>query len=249
MHNIKLRIAYDGKNYLGWQKTRMGPSIEEIVQVAIEQILQLSTPLQAASRTDAGVHAVGQIINFFTTHPSLDLQKFRTSLNSLLPRDIVVLDVTEMPLHFHPTLDCKGKEYRYYICHSPTQLPHNRFYSWHVHYPLDIEAIQRAIPFFLGVHSFAAFCNVRKNASYTNVKREILSLFWAPLENSRFYFQICGNHFLYKMVRNIVGTLIDIGKKKIYVHNLPDIIQQEQRKNAGVTAPAHGLFLHDVFYS
>lgn len=248
MHNIKLVIAYDGRAYLGWQKTRMGPSIESTLQEIIQQILQHPTPLQAASRTDAGVHAQGQVVNFLTSKTQLDLNKFRISLNSLLPKDIVVLQVEHAPLTFHPTLDCIGKEYHYQICFGPTQLPHYRFYSWHVPYLLDVKTMQKALPLFQGVHDFSAFCNVKKNAHYADYIREVEFLELIELENNRLHFRIVGNHFLYKMVRNIIGTIVDLGKGKIALDSLPTIIKSHQRSLAGVTAPAHGLFLHEVFY-
>ena len=115
MHNVKLIIAYDGTRYLGWQKTKMGPSIEEALQATVEQIVQHPVHLQAASRTDAGVHATGQVVNFLTSK-TLNLSQFNISLNGMLPKDIAVRSVQLMPGSFHPTLDCTGKEYRYYAC-------------------------------------------------------------------------------------------------------------------------------------
>lgn len=248
MHNIKLIVAYDGTSYLGWQKTRMGPSIEATLQGVIEQIVQHPAPLQAASRTDAGVHAQGQVVNFLTSKLHLDLGKFHISLNSLLPKDIVVLQAELMPTSFHPTLDCIGKEYHYFICFGPTQLPHHRFYSWHVPYLLNLDRMRQALPVLIGTHDFAAFCNFKKNAHYTNYIREVQLLTFSEIEERRVCFRIRGNHFLYKMVRNLVGTLVDIGREKIPLETLLDILQSTSRPQAGVTAPAHGLFLHEVFY-
>ena len=248
MHNLKLVIAYDGRAYLGWQKTRMGPSIEATLQEVIEQIIQHPTPLQAASRTDAGVHAQGQIVNFLTSKMDLNLDKFRASLNSLLPKDIVVLQAEWMPMSFHPTLDCISKEYRYFLCFGPTQLPHHRFYSWHVPYILDIEIMRQALPLLIGTHDFAAFCNVKKNARYSHYVREIQFLDLVELENKRLCLHIRGNHFLYKMVRNIIGTVVSIGRGKISLEMLPAILQSRSRPEAGMTAPAHGLFLFKIFF-
>lgn len=248
MHNIKLIVAYDGTAYLGWQKTRTGPSIEASLQQVIEQILQHPTPLQAASRTDAGVHAKGQVVNFLTSHIHLDLNKFQISLNSLLPKDIVVLQVKSMPVAFHPTLDCIGKEYHYFVCFGPTQLPYHRFYSWHVHYPLNLPLMREALPLLAGEHNFAAFCNVKKNAHYMDYVREVQLLELLEIEERRLCFRIRGNHFLYKMVRNIVGTVVDVGRGKMNLEELPCILKSESRPQAGVTAPAHGLFLNQVFY-
>lgn len=225
----------------------MGANIEASLQTVIEQILQHPVHLQAASRTDAGVHAKGQVVNFLTSK-TFDLSQFTISVNSLLDKDIVVLQTSLMPTSFHPTLDSKGKEYRYYVCLGHTQLPHHRFYSWHVHYPLDFEAIRKTLPLFIGKHDFAAFCNVKKNAHYTNYIREIHSMELVELEDQRLCFQIRGNHFLYKMVRNIVGTLIDIGRGKIALNRISPIFESSCRPMAGVTAPPHGLFLQEVFY-
>lgn len=248
MHNIKLIIAYDGTAYFGWQKTRVGPSIEEALQAVIEQILQHPAPLQAASRTDAGVHARRQTVNFLTGRQGLDLSRLKSSLNGLLSKDIVILSVEEAPLNFHPTLDCTGKEYRYYLCYGHVQLPQHRFYSWHVSSVLDVEKIMLALPHLIGSHDFSAFCNVKKNEHYSDFIREVTTLELDLLEENRLCVRICGNHFLYKMVRNIVGTLADIGRGKIDLDQLPDILNSKYRPKAGVTAPAHGLFLHDVKY-
>ncbi len=248
MHNIKLVIAYDGRGYLGWQKTRMGPSIEVSLQKVIEHILQHPAHLQAASRTDAGVHAKGQVVNFLTSKSLVNLSQFRISLNSLLPKDIVVLSAELMPISFHPTLDSIGKEYRYYICLGPTQLPQNRFYSWHIPYQLNLQWMRQAIPLLCGKHDFAAFCNFKKNAHYRDYIREVQWLELIEHEDQRLCLRICGNHFLYKMVRNLVGTLVYVGRGKIAVEQLKEILLSECRSQAGVTAPAHGLFLHEVFY-
>lgn len=247
MHNIKLIIAYDGTHYLGWQKTKMGPSIEEHLQVGVEKILQHPVVLQAASRTDAGVHAKGQVINFLTSK-TLHFSSFVIGLNSLIPHDIMVLHAEEMPLSFHPTFDCKRKEYRYYASIGPTQLPFSRLYAWHVHHSLDLTLIKQALPQLIGRHNFAAFCNVKKNETYSDFDREVHFLDVEETEKNELCFRIGGNHFLYKMVRNIVGTLIDIGKGKIPLDDLSPILQNRKRPLAGVTAPAHGLFLHEIFY-
>jgi tRNA pseudouridine38-40 synthase len=159
MRNIKLIVAYDGRHYLGWQKTQEGPSIEEGLQQVLEKIFQEPIQLQAASRTDAGVHAIGQVVNFISHHSQITIERLKISLNSLLPDDIRILKVEQMPKNFHPTLDCKEKEYHYWICNDTVQLPQHRFYSWHIHTPLDIAAIKRGATFLKGIHDFAALCN------------------------------------------------------------------------------------------
>lgn len=247
MQNIKLVIAYDGTAYRGWQATPMGPSVEATLQQILEQILQHPAPLQAASRTDAGVHAQGQVVNFFTSK-QLDLDRLKISLNSLLPKDIVVLQAEKMSPTFHPTLNCTSKEYRYYICYGPAQLPQHRLYSWHFPCHLALEEMRAAIPFFIGNQDFSAFCNVKKQTSYLHFIREIYLLELIELGDCRLCIRIQGNNFLYKMVRNIIGTLLYIGKGKIRKEEVPTIIQSEDRTQAGVTAPAHGLFLYEVYY-
>lgn len=247
MQNIKLVIAYDGRAYRGWQKTPMGPSIESTLQQQLEQILQHAVPLQAASRTDAGVHAQGQVVNFFTSK-QIDLGRLRISLNELLPKDIAVISVERMPPSFHPTLDSRGKEYRYYLCYGVTQLPHDRFYSWHYPHPLDINEIRQAASYFLGKHNFASFCNMRKNLHYKDTTREINQIHIQELDHQRLCIQLQGTHFLYKMVRNLVGTLVYVGRGKIKKEEIPSILHSENRTLAGVTAPAHGLWLHEVYY-
>lgn len=248
MQNIKLIVAYDGTAYRGWQKTPMGPSIESVLQHTLEQILQQATPLQAASRTDAGVHAQGQVVNFFTTK-TIQTDRLQISLNSLLPKDIAVLSIEKMDPHFHPTLDCMGKEYRYYICYGRAQLPHRRFYAWHYPYPLNQEEMQQAAHLLIGQHDFASFCNFRKNAHYAHTIREIQSIEFLNMDHEELCIRLKGNHFLYKMVRNLVGTLAYVGRGKIKVDQMRSILAAEDRTTAGVTAPAHGLFLHQVFYN
>lgn len=249
MQNIKLVLAYDGTAYLGWQKTHEGPSIEGELQKALETILQHPVHLQAASRTDAGVHAAGQVVNFLVSKEHLDLSQLQISLNSLLPKDISALNVEVMAPGFHPTVDCIGKEYRYYLCYGRTQLPMHRHFSWHYPAELDVNKMRLAAKYFMGQHDFSAFCNFRKQLHYHDHIRCIESIDINILEGERLCVRLVGNHFLYKMARNIVGTLVYVGKGKIPVDAIEGIIASQDRTQAGVTAPAHGLFLHRVLYS
>jgi tRNA pseudouridine38-40 synthase len=245
--NIKLLLAYDGTGYLGWQKTKEGPSIEEALQLVLETILQEKVLLQAASRTDAGVHALGQVVNF-STKKDLDLDKFQLSLNSLLPKEIVVREVEVVAEKFHPTLDCEGKTYEYRVCAGRQQLPVYRLYSWHFRAPLDLKAMLGAANELVGVHDFSAFCNVKKNETYADYVREVKSIEIYQEDGDRFIFFISGNHFLYKMVRNIVGTLVYVGCGKMRVEEIRGLLEGKDRTKIGVTAPAHGLTLKEVFF-
>ncbi len=248
LQNIKLVIAYDGTAYLGWQKTETGKSIEGALQAAIEQILQHPVTLQAASRTDAGVHAHGQVVNFFTNKPLGQLDRLFHSINCLLPNDIVVLEAHHAPISFHPTLHCIGKEYRYALCYARTQLPQLRNYSWHYPYELDVDKMRESAEQFIGRYNFSAFCNMKKNASYDDYHREVTAITILELPEKRLEIFVEGNHFLYKMVRNIVGTLVYVGKGALPVDCVTRILSSQDRTQAGITAPANGLSLHRVIY-
>lgn len=242
-------LAYDGTHYLGWQKTKNGPSIELTLQCKLEQILQEPIQLQAASRTDAGVHAKGQVVNFLTHKETLDFSKLRYSLNQMLSREhIVVLQLEQMPQSFHPTLNCTSKEYHYFICLGSFQYPHFRSYSWHCPYSLHVHAMKEAADYLVGEQDFSAFCNARNNNEYTSTIRNLSRVKITPVEQNRLRIEIEGNHFLYKMARNIVGTLVAVGKGQLQPKYIPDIIASKDRKRGGVSAPAHGLFLVRVCY-
>lgn len=244
-HNIKLHLAYDGSSYLGFQKTKEGPSIEGSLEQVLEKILQHEISLQAASRTDAGVHAEDQVINFFTDK-LLDLPKLLISLNQLLPKDIRVLKLEHANPSFHPTLDSIGKEYHYHVSTEEFLSPFKRHYVWHFPHLLDLELMRKASNLLIGTHDFQAFTNARK-PSYENTVRTVNSI--EILQKDKFFaFFIIGENFLYKMVRNIVGTLCYIGCHKLTLDHLPDILSSRKRAQAGMTAPASGLFLHKIYY-
>lgn len=247
MRNIKFLLAYDGTSYLGWQKTRMGPSIEEALEQAISKVLQHPVQVQAASRTDAGVHAAGQVANFFTDK-DIVLEKLKYSLNCILPKNIAIKSIEEMHASFHPTLDCKSKEYHYRVCYGPVQLPHDRHYEWHYPYGIDLDKIREAIPALLGEHDFSSFCNTREPDAYVHYRRYVQAITVGELSHASLRFVIKGNNFLYKMVRNLVGTLIYVGNGKIKQEEVANILLSKDRTKAGMTAPAHGLCLYNVNY-
>lgn len=246
MNNISLLIAYDGSDFFGWQKTRMGPSVESTLQLVLEKILQHPIQLQAASRTDRGVHAEGQVVNFFT-EKTLHTD-FIKSINALLPKSITVLQLKQAPPEFHPTLLTLSKTYAYQICYGSIQLPQHRFFSWHVPYELDLEAMRKGSQLLIGEHDFSAFCNMRKNLNYEDRRRTLFSLDLHAHSPNRLRIEVCGNHFLYKMVRNLVGTLVHVGRHKIPFQKISEILESKSRPLAGVTAPAHGLTLREIFY-
>jgi len=245
IRNIRCTLAYAGTHYYGWQKVKLGPSIEESLEKALEKILGHPPKLQAASRTDRGVHAEGQVINFFTNQTTIPLEKLYMSLQKLLPKDISPLSLTEEDLSFHPTLDSMGKEYHYLVCPNSAQLPFHREFSWHFPYKeLHLEAMKKAAKQLVGTHDFSAFSPAR----YKDATRTLQELSIDSIEGGRLLFQIRGDQFLYKMVRNLVGTLIYVGCGRISLDTLPSILKNKDRSLAGMTAPAHGLTLKRVFY-
>ena len=217
--------------YYGWQQTRSGPSIQEELNKALSKILQEEIQCEAASRTDRGVHAEGQVVQFYTDkQPSCpDLQKW---LNGLLPKTIRVVEAKKVPLEFHPTLDAKSKIYHYYITNAPVQDPFLAQTTWHYPYPLDLEKMRKAAKDLIGTHDFSKFTtDVRKNPICTLLKIDVVQL-----PDHRIRIELTGDRFLYKMARRLSGTLAQIGAGKI------------KPNEVGVTAPPHGLFLYKINY-
>lgn len=243
MH-IQCTIAYDGTHYLGWQKTKEGPSIEEELEKALEQVLQEKLSLQAASRTDRGVHAHGQIVDFFTQKKMQNLGKLQKGVNSLLPNDIRVLAIDYAKEDFHPSLDAIAKEYHYEVCTGSVILPQKRHYSWHYPYELSLEKMLLAKEAFIGEKEFASISNTRREDTLRDVQE--IEIEEGPEKVYRF--RILGKSFLYKMVRTMVGTIVYVGKGTIAVEDIPKILEAKDRTLAGMTAPAHGLTLFKVFY-
>lgn len=244
--NLKMILAYDGMDYLGWQKNNIGLSIEGCLQAALKQILQEEIVLSAASRTDAGVHAQGQVVHFFTNR-SLCLYKLQGSLNSVLKDSICVLNIEEAPMHFHATLDCTEKEYWYHMCLGSVQNPFFRRNSWHFPHFLELDYMQKAAQILIGEHDFSAFCNKRSSwdrSSICHLKNLSISM----LSKERVRFIIVGDRFLYKMARNIVGTLVYIGCGKLALNLTSNLLLNKDRSQTGITAPAHGLLLKKVCY-
>lgn len=248
--NFCLLISYDGTEYLGWQKTAHGKSVEEELEKALCRILQTPLTLQAASRTDKGVHAVGQVVNFLlpasSSPPTPNELLYRT--NQLLPEDIRVHNAQQVPTNFHPTLDSLHKEYRYYIETTPVSNPMKSRFSWHCPKKLDLDQLKEAAKMFIGVHNFAAFTNRQNGVLPNDCTREMIQIEIIEKKNS-LIFSLKGKSFLYKMARNITGTLIDIGRKKLFLKDLEKALQYPDRKNTGITAPAKGLHLFTVAYS
>lgn len=247
MSHIVAQIAYDGTEYLGWQETKSGNSVCASLARVLSIVLQESVVLQAASRTDKGVHAIGQIVDFTTQNPVDDLRKLHVSLNQLLPPDIRCIRLHLAPKNFHPTLSATAKTYSYNLSTSPVQLPSLRFTHWHIHQPLDVNLLASLPPLFMGTHDFRGLCNRRADLDEENTTRTVHSLTVLPYLNA-ITIEITGNSFLYKMVRNIVGSMVWIAKGKIPPSAVQEALATRKRACAGMTAPAHGLTLTQVHY-
>ncbi|HRD54844.1 MAG TPA: hypothetical protein PLC42_00435 [Parachlamydiaceae bacterium] len=169
-------------------------------------------------------------------------------LNNFLPKDISILKIDEKEASFHPTIDCILKEYHYFVCNTKVQMPNQRLYSWHFPYTLDFSLMEKTISCLTGALDFEAFCNAKKSQTYKNYNREVTSIKIIQLEDSRLCFKIKGKNFLYKMVRNLVGTILYVGCKKLSLQEIEEAFLKKERSEIGITAKAHGLTLYKIFY-
>lgn len=245
MRNIKLTIQYDGTNYCGWQKQPSSISIQETIEKTIENTIGEKVELIGSGRTDKGVHANGQVANFLS-ETKIPEEKIKFVLNSFLPEDIAILESKEVPLTFHSRYDAVGKEYRYYVFNNVIENPIYRKFTYHVPFKLDMGKIIKAKEYFLGTHDFLSF--MASGSGIENTTRTIYS-FDIDKKDDIISFVLRGDGFLYKMVRIIVGTLIDVGRGKIDTEMIPNIFDLKDRKYSGKTAHPEGLFLQKVFYN
>jgi len=244
MRNIKITIAYDGTGYHGWQRQPNGISIQEVLESKLALITNGKVRLIGSGRTDAGVHAMGQVANF-KTETKIECRGLLRGINSLLPMDIAVTDVIDVDDEFHARYRAKSKVYSYTIYNSSVRSPRHRNYSWHLFEKLDLEAMKTAALYLLGTKDFSSFCAAGGDAkTYT---RTVLD---SSIVNDGFMivFTIEANGFLRYMVRNIVGTLVDVGKGRITSEEFKAVIDTRDRKTAGITAPPQGLVLKEVKY-
>lgn len=242
MRNIKLILEYDGTDFLGWQLQPKGRTVQGVLQGAIYELMQEKPTIYAAGRTDAGVHALGQVVNF-KTNKLLELKSIKLGLNSYLPGDVVVVQVEEVDESFHARYNARKRQYRYVISKRPRAV--GRQYSWHCKYPLDVEQMRKASAYLIGEHVFKAFCKEMEDEPHYLCNVE--SINWQETADE-IILQICANRFLHNMVRIILGTLVDVGRKKIEPEIVKQMIDNQTRGKIGFTAPPQGLFLEKVFY-
>lgn len=242
--NIKLEIQYDGTNYHGWQKQKNGNTIQASLERALEGLLGHEIDLIGCSRTDQGVHALSYIANFYTTSSSIPAKRLSLALKPYLPVDISVIGSEEVSLDFHARHQAKSKIYIYKIYNQSFKNPLLNNRAYHVNRPLDIEKMQEAANHIIGSHEYDAF--MAQGSYVESTKREIF--YTRVRENETIDIEVCGDGFLYKMARTIAGTLIYVGLNKIQVNDIEAIIKSKDRKRAGISAPAHGLYLTKVNY-
>ncbi len=244
MRNIKLTIEYEGTNYSGWQSQKNVVGIQEVIERAIEKTTGEKVKLIAAGRTDARVHARGQVANFHT-NSKIPAQRFKESLNINLPDDIKVIQSEEVDIAFHSRFNASKKRYRYIIYNGETPRPLYRNFSYHVHRTLNIHEMRKATKYLIGEKDFRSFMG-RTALVHTTVK-ELYSI--DIIEKGEFIeIVLVGKSFLKNMVRIIVGTLVYVGIDRIKSKDVEKIIEGRKRSLAGPTAPAQGLFLEKVYY-
>jgi len=245
MRNIKLLIEYEGTNYHGWQIQPNGITVQEVLQKNLAVMTRQRVRLIGSGRTDAGVHALGQVANFHTT-ASIPLEGFHRGLNRLLPADIVIRSVEEIALDFNAQLAAKKKTYLYRILNREIPSAVHRNYSWHYPLPLDKKTMQEAAQFLVGENNFASF--QATHADTGDPVREVFRADWFDDKPPFLCLAIEANGFLKKMVRNIVGTLVDVGRGKVSGEEFKRILEAKDRRRARMTAPPQGLFLLKVDY-
>ena len=244
MKNIKLTIEYDGTNYHGWQNQRDVNSIQEEIEKALTKISGKYVDIIGSGRTDAGVHAKGQVANFYT-NSKLPAERFKYALNMRLPRDIIIVNSEEVGLDFHSRFSAKGKQYKYIIWNNEMPSAINRNYSYHVINKLNIDEMKQASQYLIGTHDFRSFMT-----KGTIVKDTIRTIYSIDIKRKDSFVELTlvGSSFLRSMIRIIVGTLILVGNGKLRKEDLPHIISGKKRCLSGPTAPAQGLYLQKVYY-
>jgi tRNA pseudouridine38-40 synthase len=242
--HCKLTLEYDGTNYHGWQLQKNADTIQGTLEAALSQIFSEAVRVRVAGRTDTGVHALGQVASFKTEKP-IEHYRLQRALNGLLPRDIVVKQIEEVPETFNPRFDARSRTYRYQIWNHRWPSAIWARHSWHVSFPLDTEAMNQAATLLIGEHDFSSFHGadwVEHNPRRTILRSEVRQ------DGEFLVYDVEAHSFLRHMVRNLVGTLVDVGRGALSVGDFVAIFAAHDRTRAGVNAPPQGLFLVTVTY-
>lgn len=244
MKRVKLVVAYDGTNYHGWQVQDNGITIEEVLNRTISELVQEDIKVIGASRTDAGVHACGNVA-VFDTESRIPGDKFSFALNQRLPEDIRIQESCEVDADFHPRYADTVKTYEYNILNRRFELPSKRLYAAFCYYPMDIERMNQAAAYLVGEHDFKSFCSA--GAQVQTTVRTIYAVN-VTKEDDMDHIRITGNGFLYNMVRIIAGTLMQVGTGLMEPEQVKEILEARDRSKAGPTAVAKGLTLVEIRY-
>lgn len=244
MKRVLLRVAYDGTNYCGWQKQNNGVAVEAVLNKHLSELLGTEISVIGASRTDAGVHAMGNVA-VFDTDSRIPGEKFAYALNQRLPDDIAIQESKEVAPDFHPRYCKCNKTYEYRVLNRKFPLPTERLYSYFLYYNIDVEKMQEAARHLVGTHDFASFCSA--NAQVKDTVRTV-NFINVRKENDIITIQVNGNGFLYNMVRIISGTLLQVGMGRMSVMDVKNILDARDRTKSGPTAPAVGLTLVEINY-
>ena len=239
MKNIALVLSYDGTNFNGWQIQKNGPSIQESMEDAIFHLLKQKVHVSGVGRTDSGVHAKGAVA-VFDTETRIPPEKISYAVNKSLPEDIRVVGSQEVSPEFHPRKTNCRKTYEYRIRHDAFPMPTERLYTHWVHTALDVDKMREAAAYLVGEHDFKSFCSVHTQAETT-----IRTIYQLEVEETgaEIRIRVCGNGFLYNMVRIIAGTLIEAGQGKYPPERVKEMLDGKERQKSGPTAPAKGLCL------
>ena len=248
MLKFKLTIAYDGTNYAGWQVQKIGLGVQQKIEEALAKMFPSVRRVHSSSRTDTGVHALGMVAHVEIPRAEFKMPaaKLALALNAHLPEDIRVLTAARCPAGFHARFEASGKQYRYFVWNHAAMNPLLRHQAWHVPQPLEFAAMRAAAKLFLGRRDFKSFAANR----HYEMESTVRTLTRCDIQRAgpRLTFVIEGDGFLYKMCRGIVGTLVQVGRKKFSLEDLKRMLAAKDRRVAGMTAPAHGLVLWKVYY-
>lgn len=251
MRNLRLLIAYDGTDYLGWQKQPQGATVQGTIEAAIEKTLGEKVKLIGSGRTDAGVHAMGQVANFTCENPIPGANLVK-ALNNVLPSTIRIREAGEAPLAFHSRYGAYAKTYVYRILQAPVALPFISRYIHHYPYPLDSVRMNEAGRLLEGEHDFTSFAAAPDAEDESPTGSTVRTVYSSRIvlrpRTSMLVYRVRGNGFLRKMVRNMVGTLIDVGRGRLQPQDIQRILEAQDRRAAGPAAPALGLCLMSVEY-
>ena len=244
MKRIKMTVAYDGTGYCGWQLQPNGVTIEEILNGTLSELLKEPVCVIGASRTDSGVHALGNVA-VFDTESRIPGEKLCYAVNQKLPEDIRVLESEEVPLDWHPRKQNSVKTYEYRILNCRISVPTRRLYAHFCYYSLDVEKMRQGAAYLLGEHDFKSFCSNKRMKKSTVRRMDQIGI---HTDGTKVVFTYTGNGFLYNMVRILTGTLLEVGLGKRRPEEMKAVLEARNREAAGATAPPEGLFLMQVEY-